>query len=48
MRASANYRFSPAVNLWVEAGNLLNRQWDVIAGQGAQKLNVMGGVGFVF
>lgn len=48
LRASANYRFSPAVNLWVEAGNLLNRQWDVIAGQGAQKLNVMGGVGFVF
>ena len=48
LRASANYRFSPAVNLWVEAGNLLNRQWDVIAGQGAQKLNVMGGIGFVF
>ncbi len=48
LRANASYRFSPALTLWVEAGNLLNRQWDVIAGQGAQKLNVMGGVGLVF
>lgn len=48
LRANASYRFSPAITLWVEAGNLLNRQWDVIAGQGAQKLNVMGGVGLVF
>lgn len=48
LRCNASYRFSPALTLWLEAGNLLNRQWDVIAGQGAQKLNIMGGVGLVF
>lgn len=48
LRAGASYRFDKVLTLWVQAANLLNKQWDVTTGMGAQKLNVMGGIQLVF
>ena len=48
LHAGASYRFDKYLTIWVKAANLLNKQWDVLAGMGAQKLNVKGGIGFVF
>lgn len=48
LRAGASYRFDKTLTLWVQASNLLNKQWDVTMGMGAQKLNVMGGIALVF
>ncbi|MDO4511695.1 MAG: hypothetical protein Q4B68_07765 [Bacteroidales bacterium] len=48
LHAGASYRFDKYLTLWVKADNLLNKQWDVLNGMGAQKLSVMGGIGFVF
>ena len=48
LRAGASYRFDKALTLWVQANNLLNKQWDVTMGMGAQKLGFMGGLQLVF
>ena len=48
LRAGASYRFDKTLTLWVQAANLLNKQWDVTMGMGAQKLGFMGGLQLVF
>lgn len=48
LHAGASYRFDKYVTLWAKATNLLNKQWDVLANMGAQKLSIMGGIGLVF
>ena len=48
LRAGASYRFDKTLTLWVQASNLLNKQWDVTMGMGAQKLGFMGGLQLVF
>ena len=48
LHAGASWRFDKVVTLWIKGNNLLNRKWDVLPGMGAQKFNVMAGVGLVF
>ena len=48
LKAGASYRFNQMITIWAKASNLLNKQWDVLNGMGAQKLNIMGGVALVF
>ncbi|MBO4815190.1 MAG: TonB-dependent receptor [Muribaculaceae bacterium] len=48
LRAGASYRFDKTLTLWVQASNLLNKQWDETLGMGAQKLGFMGGLQLVF
>ena len=48
LHAGASYRFDKFLTIWVKAANLLNKQWDILPYMGAQKLNVMGGIGLVF
>ena len=48
LHAGASYRFDKFLTIWVKAANLLNKQWDILPYMGAQKLNVMGGIGIVF
>lgn len=48
LHAGATWRFDKVVTLWLKGNNLLNRKWDVMPGMGAQKINVMAGVGLVF
>lgn len=48
LKAGASYRLLDNLTLFVDANNLLNKQWDVFCGQGAQKLSVMGGAGITF
>lgn len=46
--AGANWRFDKVVSVWVKGSNLLNRKQDIMVGQGAQGITVMGGVSLVF
>lgn len=46
--AGASYRFDRNITIWAKAANLLGKRTDVLYGQGAQKVSVMAGVGFVF
>lgn len=48
LHAGASYRFDKVLTIWVKGTNLLNKQWDVLYTQGAQKLGIMGGIGLVF
>lgn len=48
LTAGASYRFDKSLTLWLQAANLLNRRHDILYGMGAQRLSVMGGIGFVF
>ena len=48
LHAGASYRFDKVVTLWTRAGNLLNRRQDILPGMGAQRINIMAGVGLVF
>ena len=46
--AGATWHVTDTVNLWLKGGNLLNKRWDDLYGMGAQRLNVMAGVGLAF
>ncbi|MGN0214752.1 MAG: hypothetical protein ACI4AH_08115 [Muribaculaceae bacterium] len=48
LKVGASYRLLDYLTLFVNANNLMNKQWDVLYGQGAQKLNVMGGASITF
>ena len=48
LHVSARYSFSHVFSVWAQANNLLCKQWDVMPGMGAQKLNVMGGISLNF
>lgn len=46
--AGASWRFDKMLTLWLKGSNLLNRKYDILPGQGAQGITVMGGVSLVF
>ena len=48
LHAGASWKFDKTLTLWVKGNNLLNRRYDVLAGMGAQKFNIMGGFALVF
>lgn len=48
LHAGANYRLNSSVSLWLQAHNLLNRRYDILFGQGAQRIGFMVGAGFTF
>ena len=48
LHAGANYRLNNSTNLWLQAHNLLNRRYDLLYGQGAQRIGVMAGVSLTF
>ena len=48
LHVTARYSFSHIFSVWAQAGNLLCKQWDIMPGQGAQKINLMGGISLNF
>lgn len=48
LHVGARYSFSHAFSVWAQASNLLCKQWDVMPGQGAQKIGLMGGISLNF
>ncbi|MBR5726612.1 MAG: TonB-dependent receptor [Muribaculaceae bacterium] len=48
LHAGANYRLNSSTSLWLKAHNLLNRRYDLLYGQGAQRIGFMGGVSLTF
>ena len=48
LHAGANYRLNSNTSLWLKAHNLLNRRYDLLYGQGAQRMGVMAGVSLTF
>ena len=48
LHAGASFRFDKFLTIWVKGTNLLNKQWDILYSQGAQKMSFMGGIGLVF
>ena len=48
LHAGANYRLNSSVALWLQAHNLLNRHYDLLYGQGAQRIGFMVGASFTF
>lgn len=48
LSAQVSYRVNKNISTFVNAGNLLNKQWDEYYGMGAQKINVLAGVGILF
>ena len=45
---NAYYQVNKSLGAFVNASNLLNHQWDLFYGMGAQKINILAGVNFVF
>lgn len=45
---NARYSFSHIFSVWANASNLLCKQWDVMPGQSAQKIGLMGGISINF
>lgn len=48
LHAGANYRLNNNLSLWLQAHNLLNRRYDILFGQGAQRIGCMAGVSLTF
>jgi len=48
LHVSARYNFSHIFSVWAQANNLLCKQWDVMLGQGAQKISLIGGISLNF
>ena len=48
LKLGASYRVMSNLTVFVNAENLMNKQWDWFIGHGAQKLNIMGGAGITF
>ena len=48
LHAGANYRLNSNLSLWLQAHNLLNRRYDLLYGQGAQRIGFMAGASFTF
>ena len=48
LHVGARYNFSHIFSVWAQANNLLCRQWDVMPGQGAQRIGLMGGISVNF
>ena len=45
---NAYYQVNQTVGIFVNASNLLNKKWDIFYGMGAQKINALAGINFVF
>ena len=48
LHAGIHYRINSRFGLWAQAHNLLNRRYDILYGQGAQRLGVMVGLNLTF
>lgn len=48
LHVGARYNFSHIFSVWAQANNLLCKQWDLMPGQGAQKIGLMGGISLNF
>ena len=48
LQVGARYSFSHIFSVWAQANNLLCKQWDIMPGQGAQKIGLMGGISLNF
>ena len=48
LHVGARYNFSHIFSVWAQAHNLLCKQWDVMPGQGAQKISLIGGISLNF
>lgn len=48
LHAGASYRLNNKTSLWLKTHNLLNRRYDLLYGQGAQRIGVMAGVSLTF
>lgn len=48
LSAQVNYQVNKNISAFVNAGNLLNKQWDEYYGMGAQRINVLAGVSVLF
>ena len=48
LHVGARYNFSHIFSVWAQANNLLCKQWDVMPGQGAQKIGLIGGISLNF
>ena len=48
LHAGASYRLNSDVTIWLQAHNLLNRRYDILFGQGAQRIGCMVGASFIF
>ena len=48
LHVGARYTFSHIFSVWAQASNLLCKQWDILPGQGAQKIGLMGGISLNF
>ena len=48
LHAGVNYRLNSKTSLWLKAHNLLNRRYDLLYGQGAQRIGAMAGVSLTF
>ena len=48
LHVGARYSFSHIFSVWAQASNLLCKQWDIMPGQGAQKIGLMGGISLNF
>ena len=48
LHAGINYRLNNRFTLWTQAHNLLNRRYDILYGQGAQRIGIMVGMRLTF
>ena len=48
LHAGVNYRINNRFSLWAQAHNLLNRRYDILYGQGAQRIGIMAGLSLTF
>ena len=48
LHAGASYRVTSRFTLWTQAHNLLNRRYDILYGQGAQRIGIMAGLSLTF
>ena len=48
LHAGINYRLNSRFTLWTQAHNLLNRRYDILYGQGAQRIGLMVGMRMTF
>lgn len=48
LHVGARYSFSHIFSVWAQANNLLCKQWDIMPGQGAQKIGIVGGISLNF
>lgn len=48
LHAGASYRLNSDITIWLQAHNLLNHRYDILYGQGAQRIGCMVGASFTF